>query len=561
MHNLKDTIEKNCGISTDNQVLLISGGEILQAHLKVISYSSGTDTNPIFMFSTNLPSDTNAGHVAFHDGHNFSEIVRAAVALPASYATVAKRAKIAQKLYEVADEETRRCAQMVFEQHLQQQGWLAVVANMEDLTKEFRQRFVEFYASLDEHLGRRSEYRACLATFEEDLRLLDRIPLSPGLWTAGVQQSFDGFGLLDVVDGGCLDGDDDCSSGGSCGGGGGVGDDPNALASPAVSLHNAVGGSDGAGGNGSNADATNEPNEDAIVASDGGGAPQTLLQWLTASEGSASSWHSLASNCGHIIDMFDAPAMQQLKQTVESVMGQAKQESMREIRGVAPRFQGLDKLMVNATELVKEQCKIATAFQHNQNRASDLGDASILPDLCESHASQLAVMLNNHERLSDMHRRIYVSKEELSNNLGARIRFMVQLENRISDLDLRMLFFNRCLRRVHRHLQAVEQIHCAPAMYVQAMSEVIRRRKFAAYFGRWSAELVGNWSGIYEQEVRLRHEFGGRFEGHFLNRLFRGLDDVPPAFAIDEPEVFDAELPDVSMKGEFGANFMKNKAF
>lgn len=64
---LKDTIEKICGIPKANQVLLISGGEILQFDTKVFSYSSGTDTNPIFMFSTHQLQDLTMTAV-FKDG-------------------------------------------------------------------------------------------------------------------------------------------------------------------------------------------------------------------------------------------------------------------------------------------------------------------------------------------------------------------------------------------------------------------------------------------------------------------------------------------------------------
>lgn len=48
---LKDVIEKSCKIPVDKQVLLVSGGECLDPCAKVCSYSAGTDTNPIFLFS------------------------------------------------------------------------------------------------------------------------------------------------------------------------------------------------------------------------------------------------------------------------------------------------------------------------------------------------------------------------------------------------------------------------------------------------------------------------------------------------------------------------------
>lgn len=52
VQNLKEYIERAYGIPSLNQVLLISGGEVLQPQLRVCSYSSGTDENPIYMFST-----------------------------------------------------------------------------------------------------------------------------------------------------------------------------------------------------------------------------------------------------------------------------------------------------------------------------------------------------------------------------------------------------------------------------------------------------------------------------------------------------------------------------
>ena len=47
-------IEQECGIQVEHQVLLMSGGETLEPNIRVCSYSSGTDTNPIFLFSKAL---------------------------------------------------------------------------------------------------------------------------------------------------------------------------------------------------------------------------------------------------------------------------------------------------------------------------------------------------------------------------------------------------------------------------------------------------------------------------------------------------------------------------
>lgn len=48
---LKLAIEKKTKVPSNLLVLLVSGGEVLQSDHMVSSYSAGTDSNPIYMFS------------------------------------------------------------------------------------------------------------------------------------------------------------------------------------------------------------------------------------------------------------------------------------------------------------------------------------------------------------------------------------------------------------------------------------------------------------------------------------------------------------------------------
>nr|XP_033335051.1 RB1-inducible coiled-coil protein 1-like [Megalopta genalis] len=48
---LMEAIERECGVLAVHQVLLMSGGETLEPNARVCSYSAGTDTNPIYLFS------------------------------------------------------------------------------------------------------------------------------------------------------------------------------------------------------------------------------------------------------------------------------------------------------------------------------------------------------------------------------------------------------------------------------------------------------------------------------------------------------------------------------
>lgn len=232
-----------------------------------------------------------------------------------------------------------------------------------------------------------------------------------------------------------------------------------------------------------------------------------------------------------------------------------EQGDVREVRGLTERLEQLDELMCNAKKIVQEQKELSTAFAQNQVRASNLGDASILPDLCMSHSNHLKVMLNNHNKLLDIEKRFMKAKEELAENLSRRLQMVVYIQSSISDLDSKLLFHHRCFRRLKHHLVIIEQIHHAPTVYVTAVTEVVRRRLFSNGFMKWATDLTNHMLAIHEEEVLRRQEFGQLFENHFLNTLFAGLDDMPPAFATIAPAQFDQNLPNLSKSGEIRATY------
>lgn len=55
---------------------------------------------------------------------------------------------------------------------------------------------------------------------------------------------------------------------------------------------------------------------------------------------------------------------------------------------------------------------------------------------------------------------------------------------------------------------------------------------------------------IHGEERSRREDFENTFEQHFLNGLFNGLDDEPPAFATQAPAIFDNRLPNLTKAGE-----------
>lgn len=207
----------------------------------------------------------------------------------------------------------------------------------------------------------------------------------------------------------------------------------------------------------------------------------TLLQWISSSE-NQKALKRMAENCTRELEVFDKNVMESLKEEIEKTVESARREDMKEIKGLEERLRGLESLMHDARKIVQEQNDLSQAFQQNQSRAANLGDQSILPDLCMSHRNQLIVMLKNHKKLRDIRVRCGKAKDELGKNLYQRLKFVIHIENRMYETDSKLLFYHTCLRRLQKHLGIIEQIHQAPCVYVQAVTEVVRRRIFSTAF-------------------------------------------------------------------------------
>jgi len=160
VNHLKQQIERTCKIVSDKQVLRVSGGECLDPSARVCSYSAGTDTNPIYLFSKTNIEAIDPPHPTIETGPevDFTIKVKESHDMPATYNTVCQRAQLAQLFHESAKEEIKICQNLVHEQHLQQQGWAAVIANLEDSIAEFTKRTDLFQKIFDDYVNEREPY-------------------------------------------------------------------------------------------------------------------------------------------------------------------------------------------------------------------------------------------------------------------------------------------------------------------------------------------------------------------------------------------------------------------
>lgn len=483
---LKEVVAREVHIPSEKQVLLVSGGESLDPSARVCSYSAGTDTNPIYLFSkasiesSTPPSPSTHGLSGDIADFDPKERVEASRNSPPSYTTVVNRSRLAQDLCELAREETRACERLVHDQHLQQQGWAAVVANLEDITTAFRSRAEVFCQSFRHHLDTREESVKLLQNFGSDLAILDKITLPSAL----LQKSM----ILDQE----------------------------------------------------NSDKKNTG--DSELCKGDAVQPETLLGWISAKDDNC-SLEQVASRCARGLEQFDSTVLESLSSSVEQALDATNMPDMKEIKGLEERLFGLEQLMFEAKRIVQEQGDLAQAFVQNQNRAGNLGDASILPDLCASHMRQLLVMLRNQQQLRDIRRRCTRAKEELSVNLYQRLRWIMYVENGICEVDSKLGIYHEGLKRLQRNLEVVRQVHRAPTLYAMALSEVVRRRTFSDAFLSWARELSSRLECVLGEEDEKRRHFEQASQGHFLSSLFPNMGEKPPPYATCPPPPFDRELP------------------
>lgn len=167
MSGLREAIEKKMRIPESKQVLLINGGESLCPESRVCSYSSaGTDTSPIFVFNKSV-YEQSIPPTPFTDycpDIDLRDRVASCLDMEASYTTVVARTELAKHIHEISCQQVTACEKLVHDQHLQHQGWRAVVANLEDSVSDLRDSWTLL----------KSNFQTFLQNRDADIQLLDK---------------------------------------------------------------------------------------------------------------------------------------------------------------------------------------------------------------------------------------------------------------------------------------------------------------------------------------------------------------------------------------------------
>lgn len=461
--NLKKAIEVRCHIPASEQILLISGGERLEDTQRVGKYHTGTDSNPIFLFrdvSNSPPASVMDINEYMPD---LSESVNSVLDLPPTIQTVITRSALAQKLSTSAQEQLRVAEGLIHDQHLQQQGWAAVLAHLDDMIIYYTSVCMACERTYGQFLEIRDTFVDLLNNFNEDLDRISKLPVLPAL----------------------LNSED--------------------LEAPSSGL--------------------------------------SLLDWISShkDEDSDQTLAEVAAFCGRSIQVLDQKLMGKVTELREYI--KIAESNYRDVKVIETKLEHLEQVLHASKRIVQDQISQAQTFNSNLTSAMKERDQSILKELCTFHREWLLVMEANRTQLCGNLRTCAAYKSDLCGYLQTRLQWVRKMFSDMRDTNEFVFLYYESIKKLRRHYDFLSSLRSTPSMYVSAVSEVVRRRAFSQAYLVWASDLSCQLLAITSEEVSRRKKFQEQFEGHFLDRLFPGLDEFPPTFATQAPASFDSSLP------------------
>ncbi|XP_044076745.1 RB1-inducible coiled-coil protein 1 isoform X2 [Siniperca chuatsi] len=549
---LKHAIQAKYKIAVQHQVLVVNGGECMAAERRVCSYSAGTETNPIFLFNKEMilcDRDPTISKTTFSIESEIQVKVEESLLMPAVFHTVASRTQLALEMFEVANKLSSFCERLVHDEHLQHQGWAAIMANLDDCTLSYQKLLMKFDTAYINYQRDLEEIKVKLTKLGTSVSVMARIPLLECLTRHSYRESMEKSSSTPGKDSDETEEEKSTDS---------------VLRPTDAQRPSKLSASFSASGA-----ATCEPTGDQETneMTDSGGlraalldddTPEfanpssfnvTLLDWINVQD-RPNDVESVVRKCFDSINRLDPRIIQPFLADCHDTVAKLDNQNMKAIKGLEDRLYALDQMIASCKKLVNEQKELAQGFLANQKRAENLKDTSVLPDLCLSHTNQLMIMLNNHRKLLDIKKKCTTAKQELANNLQVRLKWCCYVMLHADQDGEKLQALLRLLTELMERVRVVEALSTVPQMYCLAVVEVVRRKMFMRHYREWAYALVKDGKLLYEAEKFKRESFGKLFRKSFLrNRLFRGLDSWPPtSFCTRKPRRFDDELPDISVE-------------
>ncbi|VTJ67567.1 Hypothetical predicted protein [Marmota monax] len=455
-------------------------------------------------------------------------------------------------MYEVAKKLCSFCEGLVHDEHLQHQGWAAIMANLEDCSNSYQKLLFKFESIYSNYLQSIEDIKLKLTHLGTAVSVMAKIPLLECLTRHSYREC---LGRLDSLN------ENEGSEKAEMKRSTELVLSPDMPRTTNTSLltsfhksveHVAPDTTDDESGKEirESCQSTVQQDETSVDTKDGD-LPffnVSLLDWINVQD-RPNDVESLVRKCFDSMSRLDPKIIRPFIVECHQTIAKLDNQNMKAIKGLEDRLYALDQMIASCGRLVNEQKELAQGFLANQMRAENLKDASVLPDLCLSHANQLMIMLQNHRKLLDIKQKCTTAKQELANNLHVRLKWCCFVMLHADQDGEKLQALLRLVIELLERVKIVEALSTVPQMYCLAVVEVVRRKMFIKHYREWAGALVKDGKRLYEAEKSKRESFGKLFRKSFLrNRLFRGLDSWPPSFCTQKPRKFDCELPDISLK-------------
>uniref|UniRef100_A0A8C1NKM7 RB1-inducible coiled-coil protein 1 n=1 Tax=Cyprinus carpio TaxID=7962 RepID=A0A8C1NKM7_CYPCA len=538
--DLKHAIQAKYKIAIQHQVLVVNGGECMVAERRVCSYSAGTDTNPIFLFNKEMILSDRAPTIpktTFSIENEMELKVEESLMMPAVFHTVASRTQLAVEMFEVAKKLCLFCERLVHDEHLQHQGWAAIMANLDDCTLSYQKLLMKFDTAYTNYQQDFEDIKLKLTKLGTAVSVMAKIPLLECLTRQSYRESLEKSSSPHPSTTDEEDKNEDEEVGDAS--------TQSAVLCPADSQKNRKSLSPVSASGEALSQASSSPQdrlksscslkaalEEEEESPERGATPSfnvTLLDWINVQD-RPNDVESVVRKCFDSINRLDPRIIQPFLTECRETITKLDNQNMKAIKGLEDRLYALDQMIASCKRLVNEQQELAQGFHANQKRAENLKDTSVLPDLCLSHANQLMIMLTNHRKLLDIKQKCTTAKQELANNLQVRLKWCCYVMLHADQDGEKLQALLRLLTELLERVRVVEALSTVPQMYCLAVVEVVRRKMFIGHYRQWASALVKDGKNLYEAEKVQRETFGKLFRKSFLrNRLFRGLDSWPPS--------------------------------
>ncbi|PAV76710.1 hypothetical protein WR25_22224 isoform A [Diploscapter pachys] len=182
-------IHEATGVRTSDQVLLISNGEAIDQDKRVSNYASiGNSASPLYLFQKTSSRHERDEMSTSQEINHLSQIIDNAIDqadllvsssdVQAIYTTLPEKARGCKK---AASSVMQTCARLVFEQQLLNQGWLALISNMDGSILKLRKRAARFQSHLDKVAQQNEKANTLLQGFDKVMEQLRKIKVPVSL--------------------------------------------------------------------------------------------------------------------------------------------------------------------------------------------------------------------------------------------------------------------------------------------------------------------------------------------------------------------------------------------